>query len=569
MRRPAPPASTAPTGGAGVGAAAMDGRDPTSCRRRVPGLLSWSAYGRPDGRSPLAALLPLLVAGPRSPGPLRGHPSHRPRDRRARRGRRRAAGGRRAVPGVHARPAAPHVRQWPGRAGRGPLGADDRRHAVGRLLHGHRRRRRRRDMLRPRGRRRALLRRVRRPRHARVLHARAPPQARGRQPHRRPPARRALRALDRGGHRGPRGGRARPAGDHLAGRGVPAARRGRRPPLSDARTGPSLDQGTANLQKQALRAEQIGGMEAIARILVAEDSALLRRMIGDVLRANGWEVLEAADGQTALAAARAENPAVLLMAREMEGLDGLAVLDALRGDPRTAGMPVVFVTGHTEAHDLAEGLERGAHDYVRKPVDPIELVARIRAALRLRALHDELARRNAELEQLARTDVLTGLANRRHADDVLRATIASARRHGRTLSAVLVDVDRFKAINDAHGHAAGDAVLREIAVRLAAGLREEDIAARWGGEEFLLLLPDSPDAAIVCERLRASIAEVPVNVHGLLELRVSASFGWAPWSGDETGEALVGRADQALYAAKAARRDQVICADVERLSDAA
>jgi two-component system cell cycle response regulator len=310
-------------------------------------------------------------------------------------------------------------------------------------------------------------------------------------------------------------------------------------------------------------------MEAIARILVAEDSALLRRMIGDVLRANGWEVLEAADGQTALAAARAENPAVLLMAREMEGLDGLAVLDALRGDPRTAGMPVVFVTGHTEAHDLAEGLERGAHDYVRKPVDPIELVARIRAALRLRALHDELARRNAELEQLARTDVLTGLANRRHADDVLRATIASARRHGRTLSAVLVDVDRFKAINDAHGHAAGDAVLREIAVRLAAGLREEDIAARWGGEEFLLLLPDSPDAAIVCERLRASIAEVPVNVHGLLELRVSASFGWAPWSGDETGEALVGRADQALYAAKAAGRDQVVCADVERLSDAA
>jgi two-component system cell cycle response regulator len=304
------------------------------------------------------------------------------------------------------------------------------------------------------------------------------------------------------------------------------------------------------------------------RILVAEDSALLRRMLGDVLRAQGWTVLEAGDGQTALALARAEIPSVLLMAREMEGLDGMAVLDALRADPATADMPVVFVTGHTGARDLAEGLERGAHDYVRKPVDPVELIARIRAALRLRALHDELARRNAELEQLARTDVLTGLANRRHADDVLRSTIASARRHHRTLCAVLVDVDRFKAVNDGHGHAAGDAVLREVAVRLTAGLREEDVAARWGGEEFLLLLPDSPDATVVCERLRASISEWPVNVHGLLELRVSASFGWAPWTGEETGEALVGRADLALYAAKAGGRDRVVAAG-ELLRDAA
>jgi two-component system cell cycle response regulator len=306
----------------------------------------------------------------------------------------------------------------------------------------------------------------------------------------------------------------------------------------------------------------------VARILVAEDSALLRRMIGDVLRQHDWEVLEAADGAQALAMARAENPAVLLMAREMEGLDGLAVLDALRGDPRTHDMPVVFVTGHTDARDLAEGLERGAHDYVRKPVDPVELVARIRTALRLRALHDELARRNAELEQLARTDVLTGLANRRHADEVLRATIASARRHQRTLCAVLVDIDRFKAINDTHGHAAGDAVLREIAARLADGLREEDIAARWGGEEFLLLLPDSPDASVVCERLRAAIAGRPVNVHGLLELKVSASFGWAPWSGDETGEALVGRADVALYAAKNGGRDRVVAATPVAVPDA-
>lgn len=309
--------------------------------------------------------------------------------------------------------------------------------------------------------------------------------------------------------------------------------------------------------------------QTAARILVAEDSALLRRVIGDVLREQGWTVLEAADGASALRMARTEDPAVLLMAREMQGLDGLAVLDALRSDPHTEDMPVVFVTGHTDAADLALGLQRGAHDYVRKPVDPVELVARLGTALRLRALHDELARRNAELEQLARTDVLTGLANRRHADDVLRSTIASARRHHRMLCAVVVDVDNFKNVNDVHGHAAGDAVLKEIARRLADGLREEDLAARWGGEEFLLLLPDSHDAGGVCERLRGAIAADPINIHGLLELAVSASFGWAAWTGDETGEALIGRADVALYAAKAAGRDRVIAARPVALRDAA
>src|SRR4051812_37845320 len=304
-------------------------------------------------------------------------------------------------------------------------------------------------------------------------------------------------------------------------------------------------------------------MGRMERILVGENSALLRRMLGDVLTRQGWTVLEACDGPTALEIARTEAPEVLLMAREMSGMDGMAVLDELRRDPRTADMPVVFVTGHTDAAELAEGLERGAHDYVRKPVDPVELVARIRAALRLRSLHDELARRNAELELLARTDVLTGLANRRHADDVLRSTIASARRHTRTLSAVLIDIDRFKSVNDAHGHAAGDAVLREVALRLLDGLREEDTAARWGGEEFLLLLPDSPDAGVVCERLRSSIASRPIDVHGVLQLGVSASFGWAAWSGEETGEALVARADVALYAAKAGGRDRVVCADAD------
>ena len=175
----------------------------------------------------LAPLLPLLVAGAGGPGPLRGHPPHRPGHGRARRGRRRDPGGRRAVPRLHARPAAPRLPQRPHRADRGPLGADGRRHAVGGVLHGHGRRRRGRDLLRPGGRGRARLRGVRRPRHARVLHPRPLPQAR-RRPDRRPPAGRALRALARRGDAGARGGRARPAHDHVARRGVAPAGRDRR-----------------------------------------------------------------------------------------------------------------------------------------------------------------------------------------------------------------------------------------------------------------------------------------------------------------------------------------------------
>ncbi len=296
-------------------------------------------------------------------------------------------------------------------------------------------------------------------------------------------------------------------------------------------------------------------------ILVAEDSKLLRRMIGDVLAARGYDVHEAADGPSAVRSCRLNPPAVLLLARELSGLDGLAVLDILRADPSTADVPVVFVTGHTEAEDLAETLERGAHDYVRKPVDPVELVARVRTALRLSHLRSELAARNAELEKLARTDMLTGLANRRHADDMLRATVASARRHGRALTAALLDLDHFKSINDRYGHAAGDAVLREVGLRLASELREEDVAARWGGEEFLLLLPDTPDGATTCERLRTAIADIPVLCSDGTRVPVTASLGWATWCEDEDAEVLVARADRALYDAKEAGRNRVHAAD--------
>lgn len=301
-----------------------------------------------------------------------------------------------------------------------------------------------------------------------------------------------------------------------------------------------------------------GGAAQAGRILVAEDSKVLRVVLCDQLIAAGYEVIEASDGEEAVELAKKLNPDVALLDREMPKLDGFGALDALQADPVTANLPVVFVTGRVTSDELAEGLDRGAHDYVRKPVQPAELLARIRTALRLRALHDELAIRNDELEAMAQTDVLTGLTNRRQATTLMAGAVGTASRHGRDLCVVMVDVDHFKSVNDSYGHGGGDEVLRSVAEIMRRTLRAEDTAARWGGEEFLVILPDiqRDGAERAAERLRSALAAEPIVCDGKL-VAVTASFGVAEFTGEENFEELIARADSALYDAKAAGRDRV------------
>jgi two-component system, cell cycle response regulator len=293
-------------------------------------------------------------------------------------------------------------------------------------------------------------------------------------------------------------------------------------------------------------------------ILVADDSATVRAVLGAQLAGAGYAVVPAADGREALARLREDRPDVALLDIEMPELDGLAVLEEMQADPVLATVPVLFLTGRAEAQDVAAGLARGAHDYVRKPIEATELTARVRAALRVKALADELRRRNAELERLACTDHLTGARNRRFTAGELERLVARGRRHGHAVSVALLDVDHFKAINDRHGHDAGDAVLAGVAARMAGRLRRDDVVGRWGGEEFLVLLPETgaAGAARVAEDVRAVIAAEPFAVEGG-PVPVTASVGWATWDGDETGEALLRRADAGLYSAKAAGRNTV------------
>ena len=293
-------------------------------------------------------------------------------------------------------------------------------------------------------------------------------------------------------------------------------------------------------------------------ILVADDSATVRAVLGAQLAGAGYAVVPAADGREALARLREDRPDVALLDIEMPELDGLAVLEEMQADPVLATVPVLFLTGRAEAQDVAAGLALGAHDYVRKPIEATELTARVRAALRVKALADELRRRNGELERLACTDHLTGVRNRRFTAGELERLVARGRRHGHAVSVALLDVDHFKAINDRHGHDAGDAVLVGVAARVAGRLRSDDVVGRWGGEEFLVLLPETGPggAARVAEDVRAVIAAEPFAAGGGA-VPVTASVGWATWDGDETGEALLRRADAGLYSAKAAGRNAV------------
>ncbi len=297
----------------------------------------------------------------------------------------------------------------------------------------------------------------------------------------------------------------------------------------------------------------------VATVLIAEDSLVVRTVLRRHLETQGYAIVEADDGHSALEACRETRPDVVLLDIEMPGLDGYQVLAQMKADPDLSEVPVVFLTGHTGADDLVEGLRLGAHDYLRKPFEASELIARVSAAARVKALQDELRRRNAELAVVSRTDALTGLFNRRHIEERLHEVAGAARRHDFVFGVVMLDIDHFKAVNDTVGHAGGDAVLREFAARTQNALREEDIAGRWGGEEFLLILPhtDLDGAATLGERVRAAVAASPFALDDGGALEVTVSCGCAVGDGFEPEE-LVKRADVALYEAKEGGRNRVV-----------
>jgi two-component system, cell cycle response regulator len=293
------------------------------------------------------------------------------------------------------------------------------------------------------------------------------------------------------------------------------------------------------------------------RVLVAHRDALLRRRARALLEGVGAGVVEAGERVVAAELVRQERPHVVLLDQGLDG-EGPALVRDVAGDPELLGVAVVLMAPDASVDDVVRALADGAVDvWTGIDVAP-ELIARVRVAYRSRQLLDLALRRYSDLEDLAYRDELTELPNRRGAARQIDVLISRARRHGHQLALLLIDADRFKAVNDRHGHAVGDVVLRELAARLRERVRREDVVGRWGGEEFVVALPETtPDgAAAVAESLRSAIAGSPIAADGAT-LDVTVSIGVAAWTGQELDE-LVSCADRALYAAKAAGRDRVV-----------
>ena len=289
------------------------------------------------------------------------------------------------------------------------------------------------------------------------------------------------------------------------------------------------------------------------RLLIAEDDEATRDILEASLTERGFEVVLARDGTEAWQILQRDDaPSLAILDWVMPGLNGLEVCQRARTSLNTY-VYILILTAKDSTQDVVIGMDAGADDYIRKPADIDELCARIAVGTRILNLH-------AELSMQATHDNLTGLLNRGTIVDVLQKELARASRSRTPVSIVLADVDSFKVINDTHGHAVGDSVLRQISERMRSKLRIYDSIGRYGGEEFLMIVPGCDIAAAleVAERLREAVATKPVDT-AIAAVAVTASFGVAGAVANAfvDVEGLIVAADKALYRAKAGGRNRV------------
>ncbi len=292
------------------------------------------------------------------------------------------------------------------------------------------------------------------------------------------------------------------------------------------------------------------------RVLVTDDDPDAREALLEVLQPD-CDVVTAEDGEEALELARDEPPDLVLMDLSMPRLDGLQALERMRADPATAEVPVIIVSARGEASLKARALDLGAVDYLQKPFSDRELRARVERTLRL-------ARSQTALRELAQTDPLTGLANLRAFRARLDDEVKRARRYRTPLTCVMADMDQLKPVNDQLGHTVGDRAIAAVAAVIRAELRETDFGARYGGDEFVILLPHTgaEEGRVLAERVCARLRETVLEVAGR-RVPIGASFGVACLpddAGDGAAEALVRAADAALYRAKRSGRGRVAAA---------
>jgi diguanylate cyclase (GGDEF)-like protein len=303
----------------------------------------------------------------------------------------------------------------------------------------------------------------------------------------------------------------------------------------------------------------------MSSILLIEDSEAQRAEVRRVLEASGdfERILEAGDGLEGLRVLLAEQVDVVLCDLAMPGIDGEKLLCAKAGREGHSEVPFLFLTASEDQERKARLLRQGASDVIAKPFHAADLLARVQLHLRIRRLQDELRQQNHILERLSMTDSVTGLRTRRYVTEMLSIETLRAARYRVPIAVWMADIDHFKRINDRHGHPAGDAVLRSCADLMRQILRATDVAGRYGGDEFLVLLPqtDRKGALAAAERLRASVEHATFEPVRGAPVRVTVSLGVAAVGpGVDSPVNLIEAADEALYRAKQAGRNRVAAA---------
>ena len=294
------------------------------------------------------------------------------------------------------------------------------------------------------------------------------------------------------------------------------------------------------------------------RVLLAASDAGFAATVREILEQAGHRVQVARHGLGALAALAADRHDVVVAEPGVDGADGLALCREIRADRGLDGVHVILLGRQGGRQRVAEGLSAGADDCLNRPFHPAELLARVASGLRVVQLQRELVSANRALRELSMSDPLTGLPNRRAVEQALTVESARMNRAGGSACVVCVDLDGFRSINEQHGHAVGDLVLVAFAGAMRAALRRQDQIGRVGGDEFLLVLPDTAlsGAVELCRRLRDGVAAVRVPC-GRAELAVTASFGVAPVLAGDDPQVALDIADGALYAAKTGGRNRV------------
>ena len=298
------------------------------------------------------------------------------------------------------------------------------------------------------------------------------------------------------------------------------------------------------------------------RLMIVEDHDRFAERMSTTLQGEHDEIKRETDPQAALMCLAEGKFDLLIVSLSLKEADGLRLCSQVRSLDRIRHLPILMVTEPGDDARLLRGLDLGVNDYLIRPIDANEMLARVRTQIKRKRYADHLKNRLVESVEMAITDPLTGLHNRRYMESHLKTLVDEAATRGKTLSLMITDIDFFKAVNDTHGHDVGDAVLKEFAIRLRHNIRGIDLACRIGGEEFVVVMPDTDlaKAYAVAERLRQQIASEKFCAEQTgLGLEVTASVGLATLErADDTPKTILKRADQALYRAKRDGRNRVV-----------